>query len=51
MKEFCRARDTGDQVLGLLINPSALENPGSKEFVRHQSVVVCFHGNVNNSIF
>ncbi|XP_033606674.1 minichromosome maintenance domain-containing protein 2 isoform X2 [Cryptotermes secundus] len=42
MKEYCRARDTGDQVLGLLVSPSALENPGSKEFVRHQSTLVCF---------
>jgi len=51
MKEFCRARDTGDQVLGLLINPSALESPGSKEFVRHQSILVCFQGMLNHSIF
>jgi hypothetical protein len=50
MKEFCRARDTGDQVLGLLINPSALETPGSKEFVRHQSTLVCFQGMLNRSI-
>jgi len=51
MKEFCRARDTGDQVFGFLINPSALENPGSKEFVRHQSILVCFQGMLNHSIF
>lgn len=51
MKEFCRARDTGDQVLGLLINPSALESPGSKEFVRHQSILVCFQGTLSFDFF
>jgi hypothetical protein len=50
-EELCRARDTGDQILGLLINPSALENPGSREFVRHQSTLVCFQGMLNHSIF
>lgn len=50
MKEYCRARDTGDQVLGLLVSPSALENPGSKEFVRHQSTLVCFQGMLDHSI-
>lgn len=44
MMEIRRARDTGDQVLGLLISPSALENPGPKDFIRHQSALVCFQG-------
>ncbi|KAJ9597503.1 hypothetical protein L9F63_011628, partial [Diploptera punctata] len=42
MRENCRARDTADRVLGLLVCPDALENSTSKHAIRHQSVLVCF---------
>ncbi|XP_069678726.1 minichromosome maintenance domain-containing protein 2 [Periplaneta americana] len=50
MKELCRARDTGDQVLGLVISPSALENLSSKKSVRHQSTLVCFQDELTTDL-
>ena len=47
VKENCRARDIGDEVLGLLVSPYALKNSASEEFLRHQSILVCFQGNYN----